>query len=101
MSLLPDAEAFKQLADGTRRGAWPTLARGGLAALAVPYGLVVSARNAAYDRGLLRVTAAPVPVISVGNLTLGGIARKSSLQASSPCPHSPKLIASQARSTWL
>ena len=72
MSLLPDAEAFKQLANGTRRGAWPTLARGGLAALAVPYGLVVSARNAAYDRGLLRVTAAPVPVISVGNLTLGG-----------------------------
>ena len=72
MPLLPDAEIFKRLVDGTDRGLVPTLARIGLAGLAVPYGLMVSCRNAAYDGGLLPVTHGPVPVISVGNLTLGG-----------------------------
>jgi tetraacyldisaccharide 4'-kinase len=72
MSMLPDAESFRRLADGSARGLGPGLARLGLAALAVPYGVAVAARNAAYRRGLLTVTAAPVPVVSVGNLTLGG-----------------------------
>lgn len=72
MSLLPDAEAFRKLVDGSRRGAAATLARATLGALSVPYAAAVQARNAAYDRGLLRVRQAGVPVISVGNLTLGG-----------------------------
>jgi len=36
------------------------------------YGLVTAARNALYDRGLLRARRVDVPVVSVGNLTAGG-----------------------------
>jgi len=71
-SLLPAADAFRRLVDGSRRGPAAALARAGLATLAAPYAAVVHARNIAYDRGLLAVHAVPVPVVSVGNLTLGG-----------------------------
>ena len=72
MPVLPDAEAFRRLVDGSHRGTTATLARAALGALAVPYAAAVRARNAAYDRGILPVLRARVPVISVGNLTLGG-----------------------------
>lgn len=36
------------------------------------YGLVMSARNALYGLGLLKAWKAPVPVVSVGNITTGG-----------------------------
>ena len=72
MAMLPDAETFKRLADGTTAGPAAAAARAALAAIAAPYGLAVAARNAAYDRGLLRAAHVSVPVISVGNLTLGG-----------------------------
>ena len=72
MPLLPDADAFKRLADGSARGPGPCLARAAMAGMAAPYSLVIAVRNAAYDRGLLPAAHAPVPVISVGNLTLGG-----------------------------
>lgn len=71
-SLLPAADAFRRLVDGSRRGRAADLARAGLAALAVPYSAVVRARNIGYDRGLLAIHTATVPVVSVGNLTLGG-----------------------------
>jgi len=72
MSLLPDAERFRRLVDGTTGGPAATAARLGLAVLAVPYAAAMRLRNAAYDRGLLATHAAAAPVISVGNLTLGG-----------------------------
>ncbi len=72
MSLLPDAETFRGLADGSLRGVGPALLRMLLAGLAAPYGLATTARNAAYDRGLLASFPAAVPVVSIGNLTLGG-----------------------------
>ena len=72
MSLLPDAASFRRLVDGSTRGAGPAAARACLAALAAPYAAAVAARNAAYDAGLLAARRAPVPVISIGNLTLGG-----------------------------
>ncbi len=87
MSLLPDAESFRRLVDGTDRGPGPALARLALAGLAVPYGLAIAARNAAYDRGLLAVIPPPVPVISVGNLTLGGTGKT-------------PLVAWMARALW-
>ncbi len=40
--------------------------------LAGGYSLGVSVRNLAYDRGWSRIHRAQVPVVSVGNLTLGG-----------------------------
>ncbi len=36
------------------------------------YGLVIMARNRAYDKGWLRQESAGVPVLSVGNITAGG-----------------------------
>jgi tetraacyldisaccharide 4'-kinase len=44
----------------------------GLRLAAIPYGLAVRLRNVAYQRGWLRRNRAPVPVVSVGNLTVGG-----------------------------
>lgn len=41
-------------------------------ALAGPWQAAVAVRNACYDRGLARVRRLPVPVVSVGNLVLGG-----------------------------
>ncbi len=72
MSLLPDAASFRRLVDGSTRGPAATAARACLAALAAPYGAAVRARNAAYDAALLPIHRGPVPVVSVGNLTLGG-----------------------------
>lgn len=36
------------------------------------YGLAMRLRNTLYDKGLFRVWRAPVPVVSVGNITAGG-----------------------------
>lgn len=38
----------------------------------IAYGLIVAARNWAFDRGFLAAGRLPVPVFSVGNLTVGG-----------------------------
>ncbi len=46
--------------------------RGGLRAASVPYGVVVRLRNLAFDRGWKHSHRAAVPVVSVGNLTVGG-----------------------------
>jgi tetraacyldisaccharide 4'-kinase len=48
------------------------LLRAFLTLLSYPYSLVIRARNALYDGGALRSYKAAVPVISVGNITLGG-----------------------------
>lgn len=47
-------------------------ARFALAPVAALYHAVVSARNTLYDRGVFRTRSSPIPVISVGNLTVGG-----------------------------
>lgn len=50
----------------------PFLIRWPLRLLSVPYGLVVRLRNYAFNRGWKHIHRVPVPVISIGNLTLGG-----------------------------
>ena len=40
--------------------------------LSVVYGAVTALRTAAYEKGLLKTTRLPVPVISIGNITVGG-----------------------------
>jgi len=63
---------FKALISGQRRGVQAALLRGLLRAAEVPYTLAVKFRNRQYDRGRKPVERVAVPVISVGNLTLGG-----------------------------
>jgi tetraacyldisaccharide 4'-kinase len=67
-----DTETFLRLIRGQTRGVGTGPARLGLDVCSRLYGLAVSARNATYDLGLRKVHRATVPVISVGNLTLGG-----------------------------
>jgi tetraacyldisaccharide 4'-kinase len=64
--------SHRDLISGRSRGPVASLARGGLAAAGVFYGAAVRARNLAYDTGLLATHTAPIPVVSVGNLTAGG-----------------------------
>ncbi len=47
-------------------------ARAALAPLSLLYASVARLRNVAYDRGWLKVERSAIPVISVGNLTVGG-----------------------------
>jgi len=67
-----DAEGYLRLVRGETRGPIAGLVRAGLGAAALGYRLGAAARNAAFDRGLKAVHRARVPVVSVGNLTLGG-----------------------------
>ncbi|HAC89393.1 MAG TPA: tetraacyldisaccharide 4'-kinase, partial [Planctomycetaceae bacterium] len=48
------------------------IARAGLWLGSVPYAGVVQLRNRFYDRQLLAVHDSPLPVISIGNLSVGG-----------------------------
>ena len=43
-----------------------------LGAASVPFGMAVGLRNAAYDRGLLKARQAGCPVVSIGNVSVGG-----------------------------
>ncbi len=60
------------LLSGRRRGPAASLLRAGLRLAEVPYTWAVRWRNWRYDRGAAKVHHAGVPVVSVGNLTLGG-----------------------------
>ena len=48
------------------------IARAALAPFEAAYRGVSSIRNSLYDSGVLKTEASPVPVVSVGNLTVGG-----------------------------
>lgn len=63
---------FHDLVTGRRRGPLATAARAGLWAASVPYGIGVRIRNRLFDLGLKKSIKLPVPVVCVGNLTLGG-----------------------------
>jgi tetraacyldisaccharide 4'-kinase len=63
---------YRALVRGERRGLWPGLQRGALWMASIPYGWATRLRNGLYDRSWKRTDRAGVPVVSVGNLTLGG-----------------------------
>jgi tetraacyldisaccharide 4'-kinase len=63
---------FQELVSGRRLGAAASAMRGVLRMAEVPYSIAVRWRNRRYDSGHAVVRSAGVPVISVGNLTLGG-----------------------------
>jgi tetraacyldisaccharide 4'-kinase len=66
------SEAFLALVSGRRRGLTPALLRRGLWLASLPYAAVVWCRNRLYDRGWRAVVRTTVPVVGVGNLTVGG-----------------------------
>jgi tetraacyldisaccharide 4'-kinase len=66
------ATSWKQIVSGRRRGVVAAIVRFLLSLAEFPYGLAVRWRNGRYDRGRAEITRAAVPVISVGNLTVGG-----------------------------
>jgi tetraacyldisaccharide 4'-kinase len=57
---------------GERRDFWTALQRVGLRLSAIPYSAAVRLRNMLFHRGWLHSEWAAVPVVSVGNLTVGG-----------------------------
>jgi tetraacyldisaccharide 4'-kinase len=63
---------FRELVSGRRRGPIAAALRGLMRVAEAPYTLAVALRNRRYDRGRAAVHHVGVPVISVGNLTLGG-----------------------------
>jgi tetraacyldisaccharide 4'-kinase len=65
------AAEFRAVVSGQRRDARAALLRAALRVAEVPYTLAVRWRNYGYDRQV-GVERASVPVVSVGNLTLGG-----------------------------
>ncbi|MCZ2343742.1 MAG: tetraacyldisaccharide 4'-kinase [Bacteroidales bacterium] len=63
---------FHRIITGKDRGVGPTLIRWGLWWLRIPYGIIAWTRNRLFDLKILKSTTAPAPVVSIGNLTLGG-----------------------------
>ncbi|QGJ71149.1 Tetraacyldisaccharide 4'-kinase [Planctomycetales bacterium 10988] len=63
---------FREIISGERRGLGAGLLRGFLRLVEFPYTWVVQRRNSLYDREISEIHQPPLPVISVGNLTLGG-----------------------------
>ncbi len=63
---------FLSLIRGDRRGIWYSLQRLALRCASVPYGLATGWRNWLFDRGWKKSWAVSVPVVSIGNLTVGG-----------------------------
>jgi tetraacyldisaccharide 4'-kinase len=67
-----DPQGFHALIRGERGGCTATSARAALAVASGLFGAVAGLRRKAYDVGALKAHRAGVPVISVGNLTVGG-----------------------------
>jgi tetraacyldisaccharide 4'-kinase len=71
---------WREIISGQARGPAAALARVGLRTLAGLYAGVIGAYRAAYDLGLLRTVTAPCQVISVGNLTVGGTGKTTTVR---------------------
>lgn len=67
-----DSSNFHEIVSGRKRGPAAMLFRGLLRVAEVPYTLAVQLRNRRFDRSVSAIERVEVPVISIGNLTLGG-----------------------------
>lgn len=70
--MLNPQQRYLRVVSGEARSAGASAARAGLALLEPLYAAVTGLRNASFDRGWRRAVALERPVISVGNLTVGG-----------------------------
>jgi tetraacyldisaccharide 4'-kinase len=69
---LVSAETFRDIVSGRRRGMVAALVCGLCAAAEPVYKFIVARKNRQYDSGTLQPARVAAPVISVGNLTVGG-----------------------------
>jgi len=67
-----DEQTYLRLIRGDIQGLRASLSRAALGALSLGYGLAVRLWDWGYEWGWLRSEVAPLPVVSVGNLTVGG-----------------------------
>jgi len=72
MRTMLSPEQFRDIVSGRRQGVLPSLWRSLLGVAEYPYRWEVQRRNHHYDTGRLEVHRVGVPVISVGNITMGG-----------------------------
>ncbi len=73
MHRVPDINRFyRRLVEQGPRTLGEKLIFLGLVAASRLFGLLVAARRAAYEQGMLKPCRAEIPVVSVGNLTVGG-----------------------------
>ncbi|MDA0657229.1 MAG: tetraacyldisaccharide 4'-kinase [Planctomycetota bacterium] len=63
---------FRDIVSGARQDLLARIARPFLTGLELPFSCLVASRNYAYDHRWLSQRVAAVPVVSIGNLTLGG-----------------------------
>lgn len=71
---------WRELISGSSKDWWAPVARTGLWALSGLYGGGVAAYRAAFDLGLLKTYRLPCPVISVGNVTVGGTGKTTTVR---------------------
>ena len=64
--------SFRNLVSGRQKGVGATLFRTFLRLVETPYTWAVVRRNRRFDRGATPIHRVDVPIVSVGNLTLGG-----------------------------
>jgi tetraacyldisaccharide 4'-kinase len=63
---------WKAIISGHRRDLSASILRAGLRIASFPYGAAIRGRNLGFNQGWIRSTRVDRPVISVGNLTVGG-----------------------------
>src|SRR5438105_2892208 len=73
-------QRWRELVTGEATSLGAGAARAGLSALAGLYGGVIGGYRLAYDLGLLRTVTACCRVISVGNLTVGGTGKSTTVR---------------------
>lgn len=71
---------WHDLISGRRRAWWSGPARAGLSALSLPYAGVISSYRALFDLGLIRPERLPCGVLAVGNITLGGTGKTTTVR---------------------
>ncbi len=63
---------YKKVLSGADKSVSAKVLRAAAWLISKPYGGVSTIRNLAFDKGWLKTTKVDVPVISIGNLTVGG-----------------------------
>jgi tetraacyldisaccharide 4'-kinase len=71
---------WRQITAGDPVPAWARVARSALAAAAVGYGAGLRVYRSCYELGLVRPERLPCPVVGIGNLTLGGTGKTTTVE---------------------